>query len=1377
MARRILKGLEEIESKYISEPKRRTLKGLEELESKYIPSISPSIPLTSKKIIEQSPVIKEIKKDLPKTKETSRFLKRFTDSATLGITGELDKRQGDDTSYRDARSFKDDAVGASLDWAATLSGYLVPGTGWIKGAQKLSQIPKAAKFAKGLLAKEIPKTAKNRLVKSIKQQAKEGIVAGTVLSSAEVGVREAINPDDYSAKDNIKLIATGALGGAVLDPLVYAGGKGIIKAIGKLKKTPEAKELKQDAEQILKKPEEFTQTAETIVKETPKVQEDFITQAKETKVQPQVETRTTFEKITTPEQKQTVTDLKTKLDTEIANLEQQRLSNVIDDAEFTRQIQQKNDEFAKTYKETIQGDYLIPVPNGLSEPELGQKIANFLQVKVNDEINVLNKKGTVQQIVERPITRNGVTETTQSAVIRFEDGTDAVLPISNITPQKVNRLKKIQNKQQQQLNQLLKEPETKVEKEEVLQERAVQPKKLTKEEIKVEENISDNERIYEQNKQQGIEYEIGNLQKTQKTVEKEEDFSLKKLLSKYYTRAFDKLNPLKKLDTQDVYENKADAVRANSLARRTIEEAQVDLEGTVLGKSLDEIMESVGDREEELLEIIILRHAADRKELGSEVFSKEFMQKYGATTQGLKEFLDKYKANPNNKIIMDAANDWNQFFKNVRTLFVKDKVWTKEFVDMLEKKYPNYAPFLRDVGDKTAIRILKEVKKGGSIKGILNPLVTAKQQMRLYYNFLLNNRANVALVEAIQKNPEFYKNMGIEIQGSKKIGEGKIEDNLDSIEDEIFDIEDALSLKTEKKEMFIYAVKDNVKTKIKISDPEIYHSFAVIPQEQRAAAFRFLDGLEGFTKAIKRSATGLLAPVWTTKSVFYDTSVALLKSEDPIQHLGLLFKTFIGSLYKADKYAPNLSKMAQAFYNAGGGYNSVLKTSPEFRAYTDKKSLRYKSGKINPFSERFFTAGFVDYFENANRIAAFNFKMKGKEPTPENIRKAMEYARNITTDYTKRGTIGIELEKLFPFTSAALSGTNQLLRFMFRNPLKTATRIGVGVLSPALYEYFMFKDDEDYKNIVNREKYRNLFIGKNDKGEFIKIPIEPQLGAIKQLFLTTLEDYRKKDPDTWNGAMDELLQIYLPPPISGVLKSATTTSPSLMTSVTGAGMATSLSPFVSVLANKNFAGIPIIPLEYELQQTDEKFKYDDKTSAVAKGIGKLTGMNPFQVDYIIKTYGGDFAKYTLPFTTERGNVLTEDGVNLQAILEGGNLRSDEWLKNFLTNPTFTNKLAEEFYFAKNELERVRENNKKTGAKFPDWYDARLDKLVHSQSSGSISKQLSTLKQRERAIAINKNLSKKERQEQLKRIAAERNILYTKWNSVFKKNDIPRSPKR
>lgn len=190
-----------------------------------------------------------------------------------------------------------------------------------------------------------------------------------------------------------------------------------------------------------------------------------------------------------------------------------------------------------------------------------------------------------------------------------------------------------------------------------------------------------------------------------------------------------------------------------------------------------------------------------------------------------------------------------------------------------------------------------------------------------------------------------------------------------------------------------------------------------------------------------------------------------------------------------------------------------------------------------------------------------------------------------------------------------------------------------------------------------------------------------------------------------------------------------------------------------MLANKSFTGAPIEPMG---MQGSPKYRYDERTSAIAKKIGEITGFSPMKTDYVLRAYGGDPARILLPLTSQLG---------------GGNVRNT-LLRNFIVDPIFTNNLANDFYKSKEKITQAKDDLKDHGIPLPKWYDERLSKEITSTAAGSISKRLSILSAEKREITKNKLLKASQKTEQLRVKQAEINKIYVDINSMLYKQNVP-----
>lgn len=167
------------------------------------------------------------------TQEIERGANRAVDSASLGLMSNLDKKVNDRQPYYNSK--REFGEGGGTDMLTSGLGYLAPGA----GAYKLLG---GTKLGTGLT-----QFGAKGIGQRLASEAAKGAITGGGLAGAEVGIRESLNPQDYTAGQNAALIGFGAAAGAVADPLLYGLGSAIRKALGKAPV--------QAAEELLRLPE------------------------------------------------------------------------------------------------------------------------------------------------------------------------------------------------------------------------------------------------------------------------------------------------------------------------------------------------------------------------------------------------------------------------------------------------------------------------------------------------------------------------------------------------------------------------------------------------------------------------------------------------------------------------------------------------------------------------------------------------------------------------------------------------------------------------------------------------------------------------------------------------------------------------------------------------------------------------------------------------------------------------------------------------------------------------------------------------------------------------------------------------------------------
>jgi hypothetical protein len=251
----------------------------------------------------------------------------------------------------------------------------------------------------------------------------------------------------------------------------------------------------------------------------------------------------------------------------------------------------------------------------------------------------------------------------------------------------------------------------------------------------------------------------------------------------------------------------------------------------------------------------------------------------------------------------------------------------------------------------------------------------------------------------------------------------------------------------------------------------------------------------------------------------------------------------------------------------------------------------------------------------------------------------------------------------------------------------------------------------------------------------------------------SLEAVRDGNPEAFKGAADALANTFTPPVVSGALQGITQGG-GVEQSLSGAAQATVLGPSVSILSNRNYAGIPIEPMA--LQDRSPAYRYDERTSAIAKELGRVLNFSPKKIDYIIRAYGGDLARILLPLTSE----------------VGGGRQRDTLFRNFIIDPVFSNNIQNDFYAARERLIQAKRDNTEVGAPLPSWYNEALYRRVTSQAMGSISRRLNTLRDQKTRIQLDQSIPITEKAQRLREIQRQINEILIDVNADLYEAGVP-----
>jgi len=848
-----------------------------------------------------------------------------------------------------------------------------------------------------------------------------------------------------------------------------------------------------------------------------------------------------------------------------------------------------------------------------------------------------------------------------------------------------------------------------------------------------------------------------------------------------YQDHVDALDPLKKLG-DDVYDTAMDANRANNIANVIVDDAFVNMQGEVIGESLKDVFTKVArGQDKKFLDFLNLKRATTRMKRNEKVFDDRLQM----TPEKVNERIDYLERTyPGFEAI---SNDYYNFWNNVRQIGVDEGLISQEMKTALESAEPYYVPQMRQFsrsekpgrdfiaksskqslsGQKAPIQKLSE---GGSGRPLVDARKSTIEAVGAWTNAVMRNRALQPVARALKENPDAFKGIVSVVDNTANVSKQSIGDinaiiQKDGIEGLINAFDNNFEMVMNKgkninldEENILRVMVDGEPMYMRVEDLEVVK--AAISMGPQATSL-LTDVMGAMSNATKRGATGLLAPVFAVKGATMDLASSAIQARNPVKQAAYtVYSIFSGIGDALD--IPGLRTWAQEYRRQGGGYSYALKGERNVNKSIDNLT-RYpklsgrnalKTGKkivASPFN---ILEGIGNIAENAPRIAASRIELErlGGEITPENIRKAMNAGREATVNYSRKGLKTSEIESIAPYSNAAVQGTRRVLKAFKDNPVRTTAAVGVIAVIPKLIEYSRFHDDEDYKNIPARERMRHTFVSKNADGSFVKVPLDPAYTSFGEMTIEGLRAFKDGDSKAFKGSMDALVNAWTPPMLTGLLQGLTKDT-GVQGSLAGLANATVFGPPTSIISNKSFTGSPIVP--QSMEDRSGRNQYDEKTSALAKKIGQWTNFSPVMTDYIIKSYGGDAARIGLPLTSSLGQ---------------GNVRNT-LLRNFITDPTFTNTLSEDFYAAKDKLNEAYANFNEVGEELPSWYNDDLRKALNSSAKDSVSKSLSELRNYKKQITADKSLNDKERTAKLKEIQEQINNIYIRVNSALSESGV------
>lgn len=521
------------------------------------------------------------------------------------------------------------------------------------------------------------------------------------------------------------------------------------------------------------------------------------------------------------------------------------------------------------------------------------------------------------------------------------------------------------------------------------------------------------------------------------------------------------------------------------------------------------------------------------------------------------------------KEFISASEKVHQHFDNVLSILEDSGIISKEQHNTLAEKYKNYVPMYRD-------RSMEDVKIPGykpksGLANVTNPIKGLNEY---------GSNRNVidpldSLIAYTQKSVDAAERnkVGLALSRLKDV------EGIGSYLEERPDLEGKGS-----PENFVFTVWENGEKKSYQTAPELYDAMVNLS----LPTFNVVEKVFMTPAEVMRAgATG--TPAFGLFNLARDTLTSVLYSNNTtIPVIEPIGNTMYGLWEALRSNYHKKSSLYREFEVAG-----VPMTT---RISTERSSLKWQKLQEAPGVKlgTMLYKGFQKLnqsLEEAARLGEFAAgRRKGKS-----IQEAGLEAKEITTDFSRGGSLARKYNRYVPFFNAAIQGTDRLIREVKAHPVRLGARVGTAIILPALFEWVAFHDEDWYQDVPQdiRDNYFIARIG----AEIVKTPLPQEVAFLAGGFKRSLSKLLDDNPDAMNKWAANTLDTMLPDYIPAFMK-----------------------PFIEWQSSYNFfTEKNIIPVS--LQNLPDQEQYDIYTSMTAIKLGQALNVSPKKIDNLIQNVG------------------------------------------------------------------------------------------------------------------------------------------------------------
>lgn len=233
--------------------------------------------------------------------------------------------------------------------------------------------------------------------------------------------------------------------------------------------------------------------------------------------------------------------------------------------------------------------------------------------------------------------------------------------------------------------------------------------------------------------------------------------------------------------------------------------------------------------------------------------------------------------------------------------------------------------------------------------------------------------------------------------------------------------------------------------------------------------------------------------------------------------------------------------------------------------------------------------------EEAPRVARYRSIREAGLSVP----KAIAESKDISLNFARIGRDTKGLASVTAFFNAKVQGWDKLAR-MLKNP-KTYGVAAATITAPSIALWSVNKDNPEYWERPQWERNMFWLVPRGEGQGFVRVPKPFELGFLFASLPERMLDFAyQQDPETLTYALKDMLN------------------------TTGEGtvpIPTALEPLLENTVNYDFfTNRPVVGRGQE--SLPKELQYDNRTSSLAVGLGKLTGQSPQQIDNLVQGYGG-----------------------------------------------------------------------------------------------------------------------------------------------------------